>query len=72
MPYAIFVSPFQGSKPTANSLSKKTLVFCHLSLDFYYFCRRIRSSYEPSVTKSEKGIRCESGTIPVAVSPTPK
>ena len=64
--------PFRAQSQQPTALVKKTLVFCHLSLDFYYLCRGIRSSYEPSVTKSEKGIRCESGTIPVAVSPTPK
>ena len=49
MPYAIFVSPFQGSKPTANSLSKKNnFQFSVFNFQlFYYFCRRIRSSYEP-------------------------
>ena len=46
--------------------------FLLLTLKFYLPLWCTRSPYGPSVTKGEKGIRCESGTMPVAVSPTPR
>ena len=61
MPYAIFVSPFQGSKPTANILSKKNFSLLSFVFRLLLF---LPSHKELLRTVALRRVKRESGVNP--------